>query len=377
MTIAPLRTRVLRLLGRSQRLTALTIRVAVAAARRRNADRDLVDRLARAPLPLDRKLQAIQWATALRDGAPFPKSFDPGDHLVDPADRRDAALHLRRHDDQGLDHRLVRQRIGVDDALPIDEVRALVAEDLTDRLATAAVAPKRGAAVAPEAQTRWADVVQQALEHHGIVPFLMSGSLLGVVRDGSFMPHDYDVDLGVLPGVELADACAALRERHDLDVQLIGPRLEISCPDGVKIDLFEHTERDGRFWHATQIHEWWNTPFALTRRDVAGTTFWIPDDPELYLAENYGPWRAPVAFYDISFDTPNRRYRQTHEALRYLYSRCVRGLERNDRWLLESAVRELRDAFGIDVSQNLAPSALLERGVSAPSVGARPHQGDI
>lgn len=187
----------------------------------------------------------------------------------------------------------------------------------------------------------------------------MSGTLLGVIRDGDFMAHDYDIDLGLMPGTDL-ESIPGLVSAAGYDTFVEGDRIVAVHSSGARTDLFPHTERDGKYWHGSLVHEWWNTPFELAPFEMHGRRLWTPDEPERYLDENYGDWSQPVAFYDISFDTPNRVYRQTPAALLHLHSRCVIGLRTGDRWLTESAARELRDHFGVDVTEFLANSSLLD-----------------
>lgn len=201
----------------------------------------------------------------------------------------------------------------------------------------------------------------------------MSGSLLGVVRDGDFLPYDYDVDLGVLPDTDLDVVDARLRGEPDFDVVRQETRIVISDRTGARADLFPHRLDGGLFWHETDIHRWWNTPFGLARLELAGDSIWIPDDPHRYLEENYGDWGRPAPFYEITFDTPNREYRENADAMRFLYEACASALERGDRWTAESAARELRDHFGIDVTDRLGASVLLDR---SPAEGQRPSARD-
>ena len=62
---------------------------------------------------------------------------------------------------------------------------------------------------------------------------------------------------------------------------------------------------------------------------AASSTFWVPDDVDTYLSENYGTWRSPIAFYHASFDTPNREYRDSAEALLYLFDAIVEATTRS------------------------------------------------
>jgi len=123
---------------------------------------------------------------------------------------------------------------------------------------------------------------------------------------------------------------------------------------GVAFDVFCHTEADGRYWHVTGAHAWWNTPFDLVEIDVGGHRYFVPDDAPRYLDENYGDWGRPVAFFDKNIDTPNLQWRHTTEALYYLHDIVVEATgARPDRARAEAAIEALRSTFGIDLSHHL------------------------
>jgi hypothetical protein len=344
-------------LDRCPPLSRLTVRLASSVALHRGADPAFVSSTSDGR-PLDRILQVLQWSLALVGAAPFPRHFQPGDHFTDRPTRLRAAAALR--DLRPATPEIRRQLISVDDALTLDALKAEVAVDLRATIAGNSRGSGSRPGVNGQLQERGAADVTRALESVGVRPFLMSGTLLGVVREGNFMDHDYDVDLGLLPGEDVERVVAALRSLESFEVIETGPRICVRHDAGVSIDVFPHTVRDDLFWHATFVHEWWNTPFELERHRVGDNEFWIPDDPDRYLDENYGRWSTRVPFYDMSFDTPNRNYVQDHVALRFLHSRCLIALRTGNRWLLESAARELRDAFGVDATDLLAPSPLLE-----------------
>lgn len=351
------RNRALGVLGRSDRVRTAIVGSAVRVASRLGAHPAVLAEARREGRPLDRSLQIVQWSLAASGHGSFPRRFWPGDHLVDPGARAAAAELVRALDDAPPE--IARQLIGLEDAAGLDGTLRSIETDLRTQIAAVSTRPKRGAGVDGSLQTAVIAEMQTVLATCGERPFLMSGTLLGIIRDGRFMAHDHDVDLGLLPGADVDTVLTAIDGSDGFRPELLGGRIAARHTSGVTVDVFPHEHREGRFWHGTRIHEWWNTPFELVARDVDGVVMWIPDDPQRYLTENYGDWSTPVPFYDISFDTPNRRYLHDLDTVRFLHSRCVQALERGDRWLLESAARELRDEFGVDVTDLLADSPLL------------------
>jgi hypothetical protein len=341
------------------------VNAAVFMASRFGADRRVLAEARQDDRPLNRSLQIVQWSLAAAGRMRFPRNFAPGDHLVEPSARSAAAELLRAIGESSTE--IERQLIGLDDAAGLDGTLKAIERDLRAEIESAATRPKRGDGLASDLQLHVAAEAARALEAADVRPFLMSGTLLGFIRDGRFMPHDYDIDLGLLPDSELPAAVAALDRLPSFDVEVIGPRIVATHSSCVTVDVFTHELREGLLWHATEIHEWWNTPFDLVRTHLDDVPFWIPDAPERYLDENYGTWSHPVPFYDISFDTPNRRYVKGLNTVRFLHSRCIRALRTKDRWLLEAAVRELRDEFGIDLTELLADSPMLSTRPSGPS----------
>jgi hypothetical protein len=350
-----------RILSRQSVVWDGLVAVAASAAKRRGALPEVVaEARRRKNLPAHRRLIMIWWADNVEHGRPLPGGFRPSQHLDDAAAREAAYLALQKRVASGGDERSREQLIGLAGSADQAALNELIEHDLRQRIESRAFRPKRGEGVDPAALVPIVADVTRRLEQFGIRPFLMSGTLLGFIRDGTFLEHDHDVDLGILPDVQLSSVERALAGSGlKLTVEADGLWLLAVHSSGLHIDFFRHELRDDRFWHSTRIHSWWNTPFALRALEAEGHQWWIPDDPTRYLDENYGEWAAPVAFYDISFDTPNRTYRPTADAVRHLYLTCIRGLDNGDRWMVESATRALRDEFGIDATQHLAPSRLL------------------
>ncbi|MGH8875992.1 MAG: LicD family protein [Stackebrandtia sp.] len=147
-------------------------------------------------------------------------------------------------------------------------------------------------------------------EKLGVRGFLISGTLLGFVRDSGFISWDKDIDLGFFTS-EIApdDLERAFDRSRDFNVRKIDfntDRLRVNHDNGMMIDVFPHYKgTDGRIWHDGTATRWWNSPFDLTTVEFLGKPQFVPDPPERYLDENYGEWRTPDSNFDARIDAPN------------------------------------------------------------------------
>ena len=308
-----------------------------------------------------RSIEMTMWASAVDGRRPFPKWFPAAHHIRSDAGRRASAVALRsyleEHPDAG--EFLWRQLFAFESDPDLGELSEFVGNDLANRLTRAKPEDAAGVDRGEPPSVVLLETVVAELRGLGLRPFLVSGTLLGHERDRRILAHDYDIDLGLLPGDGDPAVAATALERAGFSVKADERKIVCRDADGAVVDLFVHYERDGLLWHGTDIHEWWNTPFALEPATFMGVEVWVPDDVDRYLTENYGDWSRPVAFYNFSFDTPNRVYRQTPEALLYLHKRFLRALRHGDRWSAESVARVLRDDFDVDVTRFFNPTPLL------------------
>lgn len=147
-------------------------------------------------------------------------------------------------------------------------------------------------------------------EKLGVRGFLISGTLLGYVRDSGFISWDKDIDLGFFTSeISSGDMEHAFDRSPNFNVRRIDfntDRLRINHTNGMMIDVFPHyQDDDGKIWHDGTATRWWNSPFELTTVDFLGKPQFVPQPPEQYLDENYGQWRKPEPNFDARLDAPN------------------------------------------------------------------------
>jgi hypothetical protein len=151
--------------------------------------------------------------------------------------------------------------------------------------------------------------LNEELSERNVRAFLISGSLLGCVRDSGFITWDKDIDVGVftddIQPVDLERAFDSSSTFHVRRLDFNTDRLRVNHTNGVAIDIFPHYREGGLIWHDGTATRWWNRPFGVRTIEFLGKKVFVPDPPEQYLDDNYGDWRVPVPNFDARLDTPN------------------------------------------------------------------------
>ena len=145
----------------------------------------------------------------------------------------------------------------------------------------------------------------------GMTPFFFWGTLLGYVREKSFLRHDYDLDLAILAkDYARIDRLIGAMKNRGFSLRLNVPyKLSFWAPGGLlylDIDLvypFRRqmitsmpSERDGHICaHSfeTSSIEPLRQAFFLNSLQI-----WIPNKPERVLKKIYGQWRIEKKAYD-------------------------------------------------------------------------------
>lgn len=174
----------------------------------------------------------------------------------------------------------------------------------------------------PDARTTLADL-KAVMEAAGVEFFLISGTLLGAVRERDILGHDKDIDVGVMDeaGLDKAGLETALRQsgRFSVKPYQVPTLLRVQHASGVMIDIFWHRDEDGLIVHEGMKSKWWNAPFRLVDVPFLGDTYRGPDNFSRYLGENYGDWETPDAEFETFVDTPNMVVTSEGEIVWYFY----------------------------------------------------------
>lgn len=151
--------------------------------------------------------------------------------------------------------------------------------------------------------------IKTLLENNNIEFFLVSGTLLGCIREGRILSHDKDVDIGIWNNNKINVLLSLLRTSGLFYVQAARSEhvIRVKHVNGTAIDVFIHYREPNDYWHGGVKIKWSNTPFKLISYPFIGTQFNIPENYSLYLYENYGNWQLPQKNFNSSTDTNNAR----------------------------------------------------------------------
>lgn len=139
-------------------------------------------------------------------------------------------------------------------------------------------------------------VLLDGLSHFQQPYWLSAGTLLGLEREGRFLPHDTDIDVAVRGGeaVQLSKDYIPIRF---VDTDKPMQRAYLHRPTNIIFDIFHYYDIDDKIYNQQEKGSIYRTKSLvepLVEKEYLGHTFSVPNDIDKYLTEWYGDWRTPV-----------------------------------------------------------------------------------
>jgi hypothetical protein len=159
--------------------------------------------------------------------------------------------------------------------------------------------------------------LQKILNPENIKIFLVSGTLLGYVRENSILSHDKDVDVGMFFH-ENIDKCIEsiklsnlfhLKMNHYGNGNIYSIGL-IHKSTKTPIDIFIYHFENNQLFTGVEhsfgyLQKFSFTPFILIPVNFLGNLIYIPNNYELNLEENFGNWKTPDKNYISHLESPS------------------------------------------------------------------------
>lgn len=203
----------------------------------------------------------------------------------------------------------------------------------------------------------------------------LSGTFLGIFREGDFLPHDFDVDLGLradktdiaelqrrlnaaseFESVKLDQQYRLRQQDGRLTIETLPVLVKAVHRTGIAVDFSFLHEEDGVWWHGSMMHRWDHAPMDLTEYELRGVTILGPRDGDRYLTEGYGDWRTPVKEFNCSSGRRNLVVVRNLLGVCLFVKRLIWHLDQGDRAGFDDVLSDMQTQQVLD-SQPGATSA--------------------
>lgn len=166
------------------------------------------------------------------------------------------------------------------------------------------------------AQVALGDLIKVA-EKNALNIFLVSGTLLGCIREGTFLSHDKDIDVGILGWENQYALYKALIQSglFTFNIQFLKGKKTIYLPmrhkqTNIWIDIFVYHPKNNKWLTGVDFFFGYRqtfsfTPFDLVKRKFTNFEAFIPKNYSLNLYENFGQWENPDIGYISHLESPS------------------------------------------------------------------------
>ena len=151
----------------------------------------------------------------------------------------------------------------------------------------------------------------------GMEVFLAFGTLLGCMRDGDFLGHDKDIDVGIVGWEKQYDLCIELIKsgKFMFDAQFLKQENTyyipiLHKPTGMWIDIFIFHESNNKLTTAVDFFFGYQQKYSVSNFELKEYNFvdinvLIPKNPSNYLEETYSNWEVSDPVYVTQLESPS------------------------------------------------------------------------
>jgi len=163
-------------------------------------------------------------------------------------------------------------------------------------------------------------IARDVLTELGVRYFLIDGTLLGLVREKNFIPHDKDLDIGVFAEdftpLTFGLCVSKMMEQGFILQHCYGEwdkHFEAAWRrKDLKLDFFFYFKKENKrvftAYKGNDVIEYWYPSSMielLAPVSFLGETFTAPRDPEAVLRHKYGDWKTPDKNWDWAYSPLN------------------------------------------------------------------------
>jgi hypothetical protein len=180
----------------------------------------------------------------------------------------------------------------------------------------------------------------------GLFPF--AGTLLGFIREGGFISHDYDLDFGMREVAAHNELRTRLTAdwRFDVDRGRSPDVLKVKHINGTAIDIYLFRPHDGGWSTHSHVYGWRFRDFDLQQATFGGLTVQIPSQPDEFLAQMYGDdWQVPKAGFESGLYAPNCDFPRREEMICAVLNKVVSAVRAGASDRTEQYTRFLEQHF--------------------------------
>lgn len=160
--------------------------------------------------------------------------------------------------------------------------------------------------------------ISRILEKYKVKYWLTDGTLLGLYREGDFISHDKDTDIGIDFQTFSVECFLELKDNFKIEhvFGYVDDSLEIALNrNAVKTDLFFFYNRNNKYYHCA-FSEWMPDSyrridyeydlFDIKEQLFLNNKFNIPEDPLNFIITKYGEdWEKPDKSWRYDYSPKN------------------------------------------------------------------------